>query len=565
VRLAEAQRQQKLQSLYQQAQTAGTNWPAAITALEEIVADMPDYRDAQTLLTTARQQKQLADLYAEALRLHDAGQWQAVVKVFGQIQRIDPNYLDPDELLAAAEREVAELQRQAELSRLYGRAVREIDAGKWDKARQLLATIAEMEPDYRETNGLLARAEEAAARAKAEQERQAQINTWYEQALSLARAGQWPQVLVKMEEIAALDPQFVDAEGIAKRAQVEIEQAALEAQRQDELATLYAEAVHLLKAESYQAALEKWRDVQALDAQYPDRQKVQRTAKKKLKQLSKTAVPRRRWSRKNWLWLGGGVVVVTAVVLLLILNPCKTTDDAQEAVEFAPTSIRATPAAAVAAPGQCPEITAWQAEYWDNQELQGNPVLCRNELAISHNWGESSPGLTVPKDHFSARFTRTINFASGKHRFTLSHDDGVRLWIDGDLVYDQWQSGVYPQTFIDVNLNAGNHQVRLEYFENDHPANVALSWTAVSECAPSVIYCEDFEKGRADNWDLEPGWEIVESSANHYLQGSENSFAILQHMGWADYRLRFRFKIDQGRLQLFFRYFPEEMQWYTIG
>ncbi|MCB9420172.1 MAG: CHAT domain-containing protein [Ardenticatenaceae bacterium] len=425
VRLAAAQRQKKLQILYQQAQAAGENWGAAISALEEIVADAPEYRDAQALLAAARQQKQLADLYAEARRLHGAGQWQAVVNVFGQIRGMEPEYPDSDDLLVNAEQEVAELQRQAELNRLYGRAVRQIDAGEWESARQLLATIVEMEPDYRETKGLLARAEEAAAHVKAEQERQAQVNTWYEQALSLARAGQWPQVLAKMQEIAALDPQFADVEGITERAQAEIEQAESEARRQDVLATLYAEAVRLLKAESYQAALEKWRDVQALDAEYPDRQRVQHTAKKKLKQLSQTAVPRRRWPRKNWLWLGGAGVVVTAVVLLLLLNPFE--------------------------------------------------------------WGMGNEA-----------------------------------------------AGIVPTA-------------------------------SVAACEPEAIYCEDFENGRADDWKLEPGWEVIESSANHYLQGSENSYAFLQHTGWTDYRLRFRFKLDQGRLQLYYRYLPEEKQWYTIG
>jgi hypothetical protein len=203
--------------------------------------------------------------------------------------------------LPEAEQKITKQKRQAALKDLYSRAVRETDAEHWGEARRLLARVRAMEPGYRETEQLLARVEAEIERQEAERQRQEEIATLYEQALGLARARQWRQVLTKMEEIQTLDAEFADAEGIAGRAQEEVAQEEEEARRQNELAATYAEAVRLLKAEEYQEALEKWGEVETRDPRYPDRQRVQAKARKRLSALTRTTQPGldlHRWRRK---------------------------------------------------------------------------------------------------------------------------------------------------------------------------------------------------------------------------------------------------------------------------
>ncbi len=53
------------------------------------------------------------------------------------------------------------------------------------------------------------------------------------------------QALDKIEEIRKLDEQFEDPEKIAERAQKELAREEQEAERQNELAAMYAEAVRL--------------------------------------------------------------------------------------------------------------------------------------------------------------------------------------------------------------------------------------------------------------------------------------------------------------------------------
>lgn len=325
-RLEEAKRQRRLNALHGQAQQAqqAQQWPEAVAALEALTAEAGDFKGAAGMLRSAKAQKQLADLYAEARRLSQAKQWQAVVNVFAQIAALQADYADPDGLLPAAQKEVAELKRQAELDELYRRAVREMDARRWPEAQRLLMQLQQAEPDYRETDRLLARAEAEIAREQEEHQRQEQITTLYEQALGLARARQWRQVSAKMQEVRQLDSQFADPEGLAVKAQAEIEREEQETQRQSELAALYAEAVRLLKANKYQEALAQWGEVQARDPKYPDRQHVSITAKKKLEALAKPAPRKRQIPKRRLALLGGGIILVAAVIAGLVYLASRT-------------------------------------------------------------------------------------------------------------------------------------------------------------------------------------------------------------------------------------------------
>ena len=165
---------------------------------------------------------------------------------------------------------------------------------------------------------MLARAAAEIAREQEEHQRQEQITTLHEQALGLARARQWRQVSAKMQEVRQLDSQFADPEGLAVKAQAEIEREEQETQRQSELATLYAEAVRLLKANKYQEALAQWGEVQARDPKYPDRQHVAITAKKKLEVLTKPARRKRQIPKRTLALIGGTVIIVAAMIAGLV-------------------------------------------------------------------------------------------------------------------------------------------------------------------------------------------------------------------------------------------------------
>ena len=126
-----------------------------------------------------------------------------------------------------------------------------------------------------------------------------------------------------------------------------------------------------------------------------------------------------------------------------------------------------------------PPVNEWLGEYYSNIDLGGAPALVRNDVAISFDWGTGSPAPQVPADNFSARWTRKLNFSAGTYRFYARVDDGVRLWVDGALLMNQWRDSS-PVTYVaDVYLNEGSHDIRMEYYERTLGAVAMLSWERV--------------------------------------------------------------------------------------
>jgi len=70
-------------------------------------------------------------------------------------------------------------------------------------------------------------------------------------------------------------------------------------------------------------------------------------------------------------------------------------------------------------------------------------------------------------DYFSMKFTGYLSIpTSGMYVFALFSDDGSKLWIDGRLIVDHdGAHGGYKKYGWPVNLSAGNHTIRVEYFE----------------------------------------------------------------------------------------------------
>ena len=124
-------------------------------------------------------------------------------------------------------------------------------------------------------------------------------------------------------------------------------------------------------------------------------------------------------------------------------------------------------------PPQPPAGGAWRADFFNNRDLAGAPVYVASYNALNFSWGTNSPGGSVPADNWSARFTQLRYFNAGTYRFIASSDDGVRVYVDDVLVVNNWREQSYSTASGDINLGAGNHYIRVEYF--DAGAQAALS------------------------------------------------------------------------------------------
>jgi glucose/arabinose dehydrogenase len=68
---------------------------------------------------------------------------------------------------------------------------------------------------------------------------------------------------------------------------------------------------------------------------------------------------------------------------------------------------------------------------------------------------------------------------AGEHVFRLSSDDGSRLIIDGQVVIDHdGRHGASAKTSRGVSLMAGEHELRVEYFDSGGKRSLVLEWQA---------------------------------------------------------------------------------------
>ena len=123
-----------------------------------------------------------------------------------------------------------------------------------------------------------------------------------------------------------------------------------------------------------------------------------------------------------------------------------------------------------------PGSARWKAEYYANVGLLGDPVLVRYEPEVDHDWGTGSPDPAVPNDYFSARYSRSMFFVRGIYRFHVKSDDGVRLWINGELVIDKWSGQNWAEHMVEMPLETGLHFIRVEYYEEVGGARVKFWW-----------------------------------------------------------------------------------------
>lgn len=119
-----------------------------------------------------------------------------------------------------------------------------------------------------------------------------------------------------------------------------------------------------------------------------------------------------------------------------------------------------------------------QAEYFDNQSLTGTPAVSRTDAAVDFDWNDLSPDARIPADDFSVRWSGSIRTPfdwSGK--VGVESTDGVRLWVDNQLLIDQWRTGSVTRQ-VECRFEGGKaHTLKLEYFQAENPKAIArLLW-----------------------------------------------------------------------------------------
>ena len=123
-----------------------------------------------------------------------------------------------------------------------------------------------------------------------------------------------------------------------------------------------------------------------------------------------------------------------------------------------------------------PVSAGWRGEYFGNPSLEGQPALVRTDDDIGFDWADDAPAPGLPAEGFSVRWSRVTTFEQGLYRFYATMDDGMRVYVDEELLIDEWQDRSEREVVASRQMSAGSHVLRVEYYDRRHGALANLRW-----------------------------------------------------------------------------------------
>jgi hypothetical protein len=122
-----------------------------------------------------------------------------------------------------------------------------------------------------------------------------------------------------------------------------------------------------------------------------------------------------------------------------------------------------------------------RADYYDNLDFTGTRVR-KIDSVLSFDWGGGQPDPGIGADTFSVRWIGQVQPRfTETYAFYVVADDGVRLWVNNQLLVDRWiDQGPTEYTGF-IQLHAGNlYDIKMEMYENGGGAVARLLWSSPS-------------------------------------------------------------------------------------
>ena len=121
-----------------------------------------------------------------------------------------------------------------------------------------------------------------------------------------------------------------------------------------------------------------------------------------------------------------------------------------------------------------------RGDYFNGTDLS-NHVLSRIDPRINFNWGSGAPVEVFDEDNFSVRWTGEVEVVFAEtYIFYANTDDGVRLWMNDQLIIDRWMdrlSAGEEKGTIDL-IGGQRYPIVMEYFESGGSAVAKLLWSS---------------------------------------------------------------------------------------
>jgi beta-glucosidase len=118
------------------------------------------------------------------------------------------------------------------------------------------------------------------------------------------------------------------------------------------------------------------------------------------------------------------------------------------------------------------------AQYFNGIEFGNNPTLQRIDKTINFHWTISTPDQAINPEFFCAKWTGNIKAPkSGTYKIGLSGNDGFKLYINNQLIINNWDKQSFHTSLVDYNFTAGNnYPIRVEFKEPNGNSTIKLIW-----------------------------------------------------------------------------------------
>ncbi|MDA3818092.1 MAG: glycoside hydrolase family 3 C-terminal domain-containing protein [Prolixibacteraceae bacterium] len=189
------------------------------------------------------------------------------------------------------------------------------------------------------------------------------------------------------------------------------------------------------------------------------------------------------------------------------------------------------------------KISGLKGAYFKGIDLEGEPVMVRNDKQINFLFGTGSPTETelaqgiitseqaLGADYFSIRWTGKLTApVSGKFKIGIKSDDGCRIWINNELIAQDWSDHGMQATTAELHLERDKvYDLKVEYYENTQGAGAQFIWHLPDDEASEdkdPMSLSDSELAQVKNADvavfvggLDATWEGEEMGGRDNIEG----------------------------------------------
>ncbi|UCG24890.1 MAG: SH3 domain-containing protein [Chloroflexota bacterium] len=124
-------------------------------------------------------------------------------------------------------------------------------------------------------------------------------------------------------------------------------------------------------------------------------------------------------------------------------------------------------------------LALWTISYWDNKNMEGEPVATGTTGVIDYDWGSGSPASGVPSNYWSGEWTAYVDFSPGTYRFFTESDDGVRVFLGWRHIIDDWNIHPPQTNEVTVSLVGGTYSMAVDFFDETGRALLRLGWQRI--------------------------------------------------------------------------------------